>query len=47
MGWLDYFGTQTVLVLQAEYSRHVNDPEVLAQTHEGVVARVIWVRLKR
>lgn len=25
------------------YNRHVNDPEVLAQTYEGFVARMIWV----
>ena len=27
------------------YSRHVNDPEVLAQTYEGFATRIVWASI--
>ncbi|CAM9230821.1 unnamed protein product, partial [Sphacelaria rigidula] len=29
---------------EPDYGRHVNDPEVLAQSYEGFAARMLWVR---
>eukprot|EP00953_Heterococcus_sp_UTEX-ZZ885_P029065 15465-Heterococcus_DN1.PRE.1 len=30
------------LVMKDAYSRHMNDPEVMAQSYEGLISRVVW-----
>eukprot|EP00903_Cladosiphon_okamuranus_P015732 g14520.t1 len=41
--WKTTHRVTTRLIMRSDsYSRHVNDPEVLAQTYEGFVTRIAW-----
>lgn len=43
--WKTTHRVTTRFIMRSDYSRHVNDPEVLAQSYEGIVTRMLWASI--